>query len=147
MLLDLSTGAARIGRAGHLPPLLATADGRTTAVYGGGSPPLGAPSGERGEAEVHIPLGSLLVLYSDGMVEDRETGLEPGLTDLIRSVTQLAGRRRPDLEPIADTLLDAADRPGRDDDITLLLARRNVHQTGDSSSDASGCSHEHLTRQ
>ena len=147
VLLDPSTGAARIARAGHLPPLLATADGRTTAVYGGGSPPLGAPSGERGEAEVHIPLGSLLVLYSDGMVEDRETGLEPGLTDLIRSVTQLAGRRRPDLEPIADTLLGAADRPGRDDDITLLLARRNVHQTGGSSSDASGCSPEHLTRQ
>src|SRR3954453_671256 len=109
VLLDLSTGAARIARAGHLPPLLTTAHGGTTAIYGGASPPLGAPYGERGEAEVHIPLGSLLVLYSDGMVEDRETGLEPGMADLIRSVTTLTaarhqpdGAHQPDLEPIAD---------------------------------------------
>ena len=117
-------------------------------MYGGGSPPLGAPSGERGEAEVDIPLGSLLVLYSDGMVEDRETGLEPG-SHRPHPVRDAAGGPAPtqDLEPIADALLGAADRPGRDDDITLLLARRNVHQTGGSSSDASGCSPEHLTRQ
>jgi hypothetical protein len=145
VLLDLHTGAARVARAGHLPPLLATADGRTTTIYGGGSPPLGAPCGERGEAEVQIPIGSLLVLYSDGLVEDRETGLEPGLAELVRSVTQLAAGHRPDLEPIADTLLGAADQPGRDDDVTLLVARRGVLRAGRSWPDSTGCSHEDMT--
>jgi hypothetical protein len=124
VLLDLSTGAARIARAGHLPPLLTGPDGQTTALYGGGSPPLGAPTGERGEVEIQVPHGSMLVLYSDGMVEDRETGLGPGLSDLIESAGRLTAQARQGLEPIADALLDGANQPHREDDITLLLARR-----------------------
>ena len=124
VLLDLSTGAARIARAGHLPPLLTGPDGQATALYGGGSPPLGAPTGERGEVEMQIPLGSVLVLYSDGMVEDRETGLDPGLSDLIESAGRLTAQPCQSLEPIADALLTGANQPQREDDITLLLARR-----------------------
>ena len=78
ILLDLDTCVARVARAGHLPPLLVTPDGQVTPVYAGGSPPLGAPSDRRAEAVVDVPVGSLLVLYSDGMVEDRRTGLDPG---------------------------------------------------------------------
>ena len=127
VLLDLSTGAARLARAGHLPPLLTGPGGQTRALYGGGSPPLGVPTGERGEVELQIPLGSLLVLYSDGMVEDRETGLGPGLSSLIEAVGRLTAQSRRSLEPIADALLDGANQPHREDDMTLLLARRGNH--------------------
>jgi serine phosphatase RsbU (regulator of sigma subunit) len=129
VLLDLSTGAARIARAGHLPPLLTGPDGQTRAVYGGGSPPLGAPTGERGEVELQIPVGSVLVLYSDGMVEDRETGLGPGLSTLIESAGRLTAQPFRSLEPMADALLDGANQPQREDDVTLLLARRGNHAT------------------
>lgn len=123
VLLDVATGEARIARAGHLPPLLTGPDGQTTALYDGGSPPLGAPTGERGEAKIEIPLGSVLVLYSDGMVEDRDTGLDPGMSHLSQCAGRLATQFQ-DLEPIADALLAEADQPHREDDITLLLARR-----------------------
>jgi hypothetical protein len=123
VLLDVATGEARIARAGHLPPLLTGPDGLSTALYDGGSPPLGAPTGERGEAKIQIPLGSVLVLYSDGMVEDRDTGLDPGMSHLSQCAGRLATQLQ-DLEPIADALLAEADQPHREDDITLLLARR-----------------------
>jgi hypothetical protein len=123
VLLDVATGEARISRAGHLPPLLTAPNGRATALYDGGSPPLGAPTGERPEATIRVPLGSVLVLYSDGMVEDRDTGLDPGMSHLSRCAGQLATQLR-DLEPIADALLAETDQAHREDDITLLLARR-----------------------
>ena len=95
VLLDLSTGEARIARAGHLPPLLAAPDGPVAVLDDGGSPPLGVPCDVRAEAKVVIPPSSLLLLYSDGMVEDRRTGLDSGLRT---SSARSAGWRRGTLE-------------------------------------------------
>ena len=124
VLLDLSTGHARVARAGHLPPLLAHADGQVSAVYAGGSPPLGVPDGHRGEAHLVIAPGSVLVLYSDGMVEDRQTGLEPGLSRLTGSVQWLVHQHGADVGALAAALLPHAKDLSREDDATLLLARR-----------------------
>ena len=97
VLLDSATGVARVARAGHLPPLLVTPDGAVTPVYDGGSAPLGAPCEARGEAVLEVPVGSLLLLYSDGMVENRRTGLDPGMADLVAAVGEAGGGapRRP----------------------------------------------------
>lgn len=123
ILLDSATGVARVARAGHLPPLLVTPDGAVTPVYDGGSAPLGAPSGPRGEGVLEVPVGSLLVLYSDGMVEDRRTGLDPGMADLVSAVGELAVEHRGDPEAMARALMRAMAGPERDDDMTLLIAR------------------------
>ncbi len=122
ILLDLDTCVARVARAGHLPPLLVTPDGQVTPVYAGGSPPLGAPSDAREDAVVDVPVGSLLVLYSDGMVEHRRTGLDPGLPDFISAVGRLAARHARDPQALADAVMTAMAGPERDDDMTLLVA-------------------------
>jgi serine phosphatase RsbU (regulator of sigma subunit) len=123
ILLDLDTCVARVARAGHLPPLLVTPDGQVTPVYAGGSPPLGAPSDARAEGVVEVPVGSLLVLYSDGMVEDRRTGLEPGLPDFISAVARLASHHALDPQALANALMTEMAGPDREDDMTLLVVR------------------------
>lgn len=121
VLLDVGTGVARIARAGHLPPLLVAPDGEVTALEGGGSPPLGVPVEGRGEAEVRVPVGSLLVLYTDGVVESRKHGLDT-LSEFVASVGVAALRHGHAPEPIAEELLQA--RLGKEsDDLSLLLAR------------------------
>ena len=123
VLLDSATGVARVARAGHLPPLLVAPDGAVTVVYDGGSAPLGAPCEARGEGVLELPVGSLLVLYSDGMVEDRGTGLDPGMSDLVTAVGDLAVQHSGDPEAMAGALMTAITGPERDDDMTLLIAR------------------------
>ena len=108
--------------AGHLPPLLVAPDGSVLALDSGGSPPLGTPAEEWAQSTVDVPPGSLLVLYSDGLVENRCTGLEPGLTDLTDAVSGLAATGT-DIECMASAVMDVLGGRDRDDDITLLLAR------------------------
>ncbi len=122
VLLDLDAGVARLGRAGHLPPLLVDASGRAEMLDAGGSPPLGSPVGERLEAEVRVPPGSLFVLYTDGIVEDRTTGLD-GLPDFVGTVEQVAAAHPLDLEALADELLARTASAEHNDDIAVLLAR------------------------
>ena len=71
---------------------------------------------------VEVPVGSVLVLYSDGMVEDRRTGLDPGLTDFIDAVGRLATQHPADPQPLAAAVMRAMAGPDRDDDMTLLVA-------------------------
>ncbi len=122
VLLDTDAGSARVGRAGHLPPLLVGPDGSVRALEAGGSPPLGAPVQEWAQSEVEVPAGSLLVLYSDGLVESRRTGLEPGLGDLADAVAALAATGA-DVDRMAGAVMDRLVGAERDDDVTLLLVR------------------------
>jgi serine phosphatase RsbU (regulator of sigma subunit) len=122
VLVDTGRGVARIGRAGHLPPALARRDGRVELVDAGGSPPLGTPGAERVDAEFRIPPGALLVLYTDGLVEDRVTGLDDGLDQLRRSLVGWAQARRP-VGEVAAHLLEECGSVRGTDDIALLVAR------------------------
>jgi serine phosphatase RsbU (regulator of sigma subunit) len=86
--LDPATGSAEYVRAGHPPALLRTPDGAVEELAGRGIPPLGIASDLRYEADrVEIPPGSLLLLYTDGLIE------RPG-EDLLTSLEQLKGALR-----------------------------------------------------
>jgi serine phosphatase RsbU (regulator of sigma subunit) len=89
--LDPATGSAEYVRAGHPPALLRRPDGAVEELEGEGIPPLGISSEISYEADrVEIPPGSLLLLYTDGLIE------RPG-EDLLVGVEQLkdALRRAP----------------------------------------------------
>jgi serine phosphatase RsbU (regulator of sigma subunit) len=63
--------------AGHLPPLVRHHDGTVDRIERGASPLIGVlePGRRpRNEAALSLPEGSLLVLYTDGLVETRERG-------------------------------------------------------------------------
>lgn len=94
-----------------------------------GSPPLGAPNQGWGETTVDVPADSLLVLYSDGMVEDRSAGLGPGASALTHTLRDLTGHGVDDVDVVADALMRRATSIAHDDDMTLLLAR--VHDDHD----------------
>ncbi|ODA70522.1 Phosphoserine phosphatase RsbU [Streptomyces sp. AVP053U2] len=115
--LDLATHRAGLATAGHPPPLLRHADGRTELID---VPPgllLGiAPDVLYPTREFPLPPGCVLALYTDGLVE------APGV-DLDDATAALAGLLEDtdptDLDAMADALMRHA--PSPDDDIALLL--------------------------
>ena len=114
------SGIVRIVRAGHLPPLLRLPDGHTEILDLPGGPLLGVTRAvDYPESELSLPPGSILALYTDGLIETRESEIGVGM-DRLR--TSLAHARVVSLEDLADALLrDAGQSPKRVDDIALLL--------------------------
>jgi PAS domain S-box-containing protein len=105
--------------AGHLPPLLVSPDGTAEYLDTPSGLPLGVGGASFTAEEWELAQGTLLALYTDGLVERRGENIEVGLEALCGL---LEGDRRP-LEEICDKVLGALNR-GSDDDVALLLARR-----------------------
>jgi hypothetical protein len=84
------------------------------------SPPLGVPTGApRTAVRTHVAVGEVLVLYSDGLVEDRHRR-DRGLDELARAAVHLSGggRAAPAVEDLVGTLTHGAPerrRPRRPD--------------------------------
>ncbi|MGW0712071.1 SpoIIE family protein phosphatase [Streptomyces sp. NPDC002643] len=115
--LDLAGQVVRLASAGHPPAVLRYADGRTEVLR----VPPGLLLGIEYEAdypavEFPLPPGSVLVLYTDGLVE--RPGLD--LDDAVDGLAHLVARADPgDLDTMADHLVDRVTDP--DDDIALLV--------------------------
>ena len=91
-----------------------------------GSPPLGVPGVRREQAPLCVEAGSLLVFFTDGLVEDRRTGLDVGLPALTAAGRRLADAGL-DVEDFADALLELGAQDGtRPDDVCLLVVRRDA---------------------
>ncbi len=108
----------RYSSAGHPSPVLATPGDEGTFLY---SAALGPPIGALGDSvypnrEVELAPGSRLLLYTDGLVEDRRSGIDSGLAELTVDV----GKPAEHVEDLLDTLLAKAARQTRRDDIALL---------------------------
>jgi sigma-B regulation protein RsbU (phosphoserine phosphatase) len=107
-------------RAGHLPPLLVTADGDSRYLDEAGGLLLGV--GEdipRSDATTDLPAGSTLLLYTDGLVERRGEHLDRGMTRLRRDMVSLAGEQ---VEDVVGHLLRSMGADA-DDDVALLALR------------------------
>ncbi|MEV0244296.1 SpoIIE family protein phosphatase [Streptomyces sp. NPDC050674] len=115
---DLRRGTCELSSAGHLPPVLVGADGDARLVDVPGGVPLGVGGVEFGTVEVDLAPGSLLALYTDGLVENRVEPIDAGLDTLTR-LLRTAG---PSLQRASDSLLGALS-PEPDDDVALLLVR------------------------
>ncbi|MBX6767785.1 MAG: SpoIIE family protein phosphatase, partial [Actinomadura rubrobrunea] len=111
-----------LARAGHPVPVLVGPDGVVEFLDLPPGPPLGLGGLPFESAEVEVPEGSTLVLYTDGLVESRDHDLAAGLERLRRSLA----RPLPSLESTCDQILDAVlpDRPA--DDVALLVARTHA---------------------
>ncbi|MGX5183462.1 PP2C family protein-serine/threonine phosphatase [Streptomyces avermitilis] len=110
--------------AGHPPPVLRLPDGRVRTLDAKPGAMLGIPLGQDiGDHTVRMPPGSTLALYTDGLVERRAHGIDPGIGRLATALSALRGRDLDeDLDASADRILDPmlCDSE-RDDDICLLL--------------------------
>ncbi|WP_443045097.1 SpoIIE family protein phosphatase [Streptomyces sp. NBC_00223] len=118
-IYDPVSRCCEMARAGHLPPALVRPDGTVEFLDVPAGPPLGLGGLPFEAVERQLPEGSRLVLYTDGLVEDRERDIDVGL-DLLSSA--LAG---PDLMPeqTCDVVLREVMPADPRDDIALLVAR------------------------
>ncbi|MFI9724152.1 SpoIIE family protein phosphatase [Streptomyces sp. NPDC052396] len=118
--IEPDTDQALAVRAGHCPPLLRRPDGTTEVLNLPGGPLLGVDDGSTyPETRVDLPPGSVLALYTDGLVEERGVDIGLGIDHLRAS---LAHAPSGSLEELADRLLRRARHsPLRSDDIALLL--------------------------
>ncbi|PBC70341.1 serine phosphatase RsbU (regulator of sigma subunit) [Streptomyces sp. TLI_235] len=74
--------------AGHPLPLIIAADGSRTSLSVQPGPPLGIGGLPFEATEVEVPEGSLLALYTDGLVESRERDAEQGIAELLRVLSR-----------------------------------------------------------
>jgi GAF domain-containing protein/PAS domain-containing protein len=119
--IDLARGRACLATAGHPPPLLRDPGGRARTVDVSPGLLLGIePGSDYRSAEVTVPPGSVLALFTDGLVERPGTDIGAAIDELARSLA--AGAQ--DLEVLADQLMQGALPSGdRTDDTALLLLR------------------------
>jgi serine phosphatase RsbU (regulator of sigma subunit)/anti-sigma regulatory factor (Ser/Thr protein kinase) len=121
MVIAPDLGSVQFASAGHLPPLVLGPDGKATYLEGGRTLPLGVmPSAEYPEAHSELRPGSTIVMYTDGLVEERGASIDRGL-DALKDAVAL-GPRDPDAlcDHIVSTLLASRDAT---DDIAVLTVR------------------------
>ncbi len=122
-IFDADDSSFHFANAGHPPPLLVDASGMTHPAFGAG-PPLGSGSPNAVEGQLALAPGTVLALYTDGLVEQRGQDLEDGITALQNLLATRAASTG-SLAPVPSEMVRAL-RPGglaEDDDIALLLVR------------------------
>ncbi|WP_411543900.1 SpoIIE family protein phosphatase [Kitasatospora sp. DSM 101779] len=118
-IYDPVSRRCRLARAGHLPAVLVHPDGTVEIP----DTPVGPPLGLRGmpftTAELEVPEGAQLVLYTDGLVEARTRDIDIGL-EMLRAALSHADRSPEETcRAVLEELLPH--RP--EDDVALLVAR------------------------
>jgi anti-sigma regulatory factor (Ser/Thr protein kinase)/GAF domain-containing protein len=120
-VVDTSAGVLRHSSAGHPPPVVAYPDGRVELLEGGRGLPLGTGLGPKyRQSVVELPAGSIVLLYTDGLVERRGSSIDDGLEALVAAMREGPTDAEQLLEHVLDELVTGADRA---DDIAILAAR------------------------
>jgi hypothetical protein len=121
--LNLGTGGLCFACAGHPPPLLLPPGDEPGLDWGGRSTPVAVEPGPagRGEQSRRLARGTTLVLYTDGLVEDRRRPADDGLQRLLREV--VATRAGGDLGQTVRSIVARMVDPDRPDDVCVLAAQ------------------------
>jgi PAS domain S-box-containing protein len=108
----------RWANAGHPPPVLLRADGTVRLLTGAGPDlMLGVDAAaRRAEATVALAAGDTVVLYTDGLVEQRGRSLDDGTGMLCRHLAELSDRP---LDQLCDELLERMLRGTPQDDVAV----------------------------
>ncbi|HXL93972.1 MAG TPA: GAF domain-containing SpoIIE family protein phosphatase [Streptosporangiaceae bacterium] len=117
-VIDPADAAATIALAGHLPPVLAMPDGTTHVLELPSGLSLGLGIATFGQVRIRLLPGTVLALFTDGLVETRTQPFDQG----IRVLQSILAREHGALDDACDTILRSlASHP--EDDTTILLAR------------------------
>ncbi|WP_369042815.1 PP2C family protein-serine/threonine phosphatase [Streptomyces sp. Midd1] len=121
MRLDPTTGLLESARAGHIPCVWATADGKSGITEDEGGPPLGIASGTQYPVTRHrLTVGGVFVLLTNGVVEGPSMSVDEGLDQVVRlaGVAAVAGLSAGSL---AAAVIKGAERVGHEDDAAVLV--------------------------
>ncbi|MEU8763278.1 SpoIIE family protein phosphatase [Streptomyces sp. NPDC048659] len=121
-IYDPVSGRCSVASAGHPPPAVADPSGAVSYLPVDPGPPLGVGGLPFEVTEVDLAPGSVLALYTDGLIEGRDGDLDAGMAEL---ATRLARRRAlaGPLRELGQDLVTGRPAAGLGDDVTLLLAR------------------------
>ncbi|MDC0767050.1 PP2C family protein-serine/threonine phosphatase [Streptomyces sp. HD] len=120
--VDPNRGQVTLASAGHLPPAVIDAEGRTSLLPVPVGPPLGTGLGGYEPATYRLDPAQTLVLFTDGLVEHRGE-------DIDHSLDRLAGvgfAATAGVEDVIDTMLARLDARHAEDDVAVLAAQ--LHQ-------------------
>jgi PAS domain S-box-containing protein len=120
-VVDPASGDVRWSRAGHPPPVVLQAGAASVVDLPGGTP-LGVRIGlDYPSASWRLEPGSVLVLYTDGLVERRDLSIDDGITQLLAALETAPA----DLDGLVGSLVDLVrGRGGSDDDLCVLACSR-----------------------
>jgi PAS domain S-box-containing protein len=107
-----------VASAGHPPPLLAPVGTEPAYVDVVPGPPIGSVVSDYAETVVHVPPAATVVLYTDGLVENREESLTTGLERLRQVVREV---QLPPEQVCDHVLRELGREAGGADDVALLV--------------------------
>jgi serine phosphatase RsbU (regulator of sigma subunit) len=120
-ILDADTGLVTYASAGHPPMLVLSPSGEVYWLDEATSRPLyGDPTSHRPEASIVIEPGSLLVGYTDGLIENMDRDVGVGMKRLEARTREFGDRP---VEELCDLLFDTmgGDETRRDDVVVLAI--------------------------
>jgi serine phosphatase RsbU (regulator of sigma subunit) len=117
-LYDPASRRCHFTSAGHLPPALRHPDGTVEFIEIPGGVMLGAGPSRYPATHTELPAGSVLALYTDGLIEQPGQDIGTGMAHLTRALTASPARS---MNQLCDSLPAKFGADARDD-IALLLA-------------------------
>lgn len=126
-IFDPGRETMTLSLAGHLPPVLAEPGGSGQLVDAPPDPPIGLTIGEpaRRTTVVALPPGSVLALYTDGLVERRDRPVDAGMRQLADALRADAPER-----VCAQVMAAMIGNQAAQDDVALLVIRREAVPAG-----------------
>ncbi|MFC4584649.1 fused response regulator/phosphatase [Sphaerisporangium corydalis] len=116
LLVDPLTGVVDLANAGHIPPIIVS--GSDARYLGWGNLLIGAAHEDYRVDRLQIPENGALLMFTDGLIEDRHIPLDHSL----EVVRQIATSFDKDLEVFCDRLIDHFGP--REDDVAVVALRR-----------------------
>jgi PAS domain S-box-containing protein len=116
---DPASRRCQFTSAGHPPPALRHPGGRVEFIDVPGGVMLGVEQGRYPATDRQLPVGSVLALYTDGLIEQPGQDISIGMSRLARALTASPDRS---LDELCGNVLASPGLHPRDD-IALLLAR------------------------
>jgi anti-sigma regulatory factor (Ser/Thr protein kinase)/putative methionine-R-sulfoxide reductase with GAF domain len=124
--MNEETGELVYANAGHPPPVLRRASGQVELLEATEGIPVGIwPDAAYGEASARMETGDTLVLYTDGLVEEREIPIDEGLIKLAQTAAETPGSMDEYCEMLLERMV-GHEEP--DDDIAILAVHRAISQ-------------------
>ncbi|MEU0950601.1 SpoIIE family protein phosphatase [Streptomyces canus] len=116
---DPVTRNCAMATAGHPPPIRVTPEGSAIPISGPIGPPLGIGGLPFEATELELADGTVLALFTDGLIENRNLDIDQNLDTLCRALARPARSLDEACDFVTSALIDGQPI----DDIALLLAR------------------------
>ncbi|MFD4242366.1 SpoIIE family protein phosphatase [Streptomyces sp. NPDC058525] len=124
VVYDPVTRHCTVARAGHPPPVVVSPEGSVYLLDVPAGPPLGLGGLPFEPVDVELPEGSVIALYTDGLLQAREHDIDEALDGMFAALARPAAT----LDTICDRVLTAMLTHPPEDDVALLVARtRALH--------------------